>query len=149
MRPTRDELGIALATAWSRMSTCGRRHVGCVLVDAAGHQLASGYNGAAAGTIHCTEVPCPGRDLPSGTGLEKCEAIHAEQNALIRCPDSTRIHTAYVTTSPCLHCVKMLMNTACLRIVFSERYAHDEEAAELWERGHGRVWVHHGSTHLD
>ena len=133
-RITRDELGLLLAHAWSLRGTCARRRVGCVLVDVDGYQLASGYNGPAAGQVHCTETPCPGVGLPSGIGLENCEALHAEQNALLRCPDVRLVHTAYVTNSPCITCVKLLMNTGCQRIVFAERYAHDEPARALWQR---------------
>jgi hypothetical protein len=40
--------------------------------------------------------------LPSGTGLDVCEAIHAEQNALLQCKDVEQIDTAYVTAMPCM-----------------------------------------------
>lgn len=134
-RFTKDELGLALAQSWSLRGTCARRQVGCVLFDADGVELSSGYNGPAAGEPHCIDVPCPGAKLASGTGLELCEAIHAEANALLKCPDVRRISTAYVTHSPCLHCVKLLMNTGCRRIVFLHKYAHDEASQKLWTRG--------------
>lgn len=142
MRITRDELGLELAAVWAKRGTCARRRVGCVLVDADGYQLSAGYNGPASGEAHCTEHPCPGAGLPSGTGLDKCEAIHAEANALLRCPDVRLIHTAYVTASPCVHCVKLLMNTGCRLIVFSERYAHDDTARTLWTKNAEREWIH-------
>jgi len=142
-RPTRDETGLALALVWAKRGTCARRRVGCVLFDADGYQLAAGYNGPAADEPHCVDRPCPGASLPSGTGLEACQALHAEWNALQRCPDVRLIHTCYVTSSPCVTCTKMLMNTGCHRIVFAERYAHDEKAAELWRRYRpSREWIH-------
>lgn len=134
VRPDRDQLGLRLASVWSMRGTCARRRVGCVLMDRDGYQLSAGYNGPAAGEAHCTEYPCAGATQPSGQGLDLCEAIHAEANAILRCPDIRQIHVAYVTASPCIHCVKLLMNTACERIVFSERYAHDEAAKALWLR---------------
>lgn len=151
MRPTRDQTGLALAAIWAKRGTCSRRQVGCVLFDAHGVELSSGYNGPAAGEPHCFDRPCPGAGLPTGTGLELCEAIHAEANALLFCPDVRLVHTAYVTTSPCLHCVKLLMNTGCRRIVFSHRYTHDDASRELWTRGKApehilgntdRTWEH-------
>lgn len=139
-RPSRDSTGLSLAAIWARRGTCARRQVGCVLFDKRGVQLASGYNGAAPQQPHCTDTPCKGIGLPSGQGLELCEAIHAEQNALLQCADISQIETCYVTHSPCVHCVKMLLRSSTKRIVFTERYAHDQAARELWEKA-GRVWV--------
>ena len=154
MRPTKDEWGIELARVTARRATCLRRHVGCVLVDIRGHVLATGYNGVAAGLPHCNEETqwisqdggysvyghaCSGARSPSGTNLEGCQAIHAEQNALLQCRNVWEIHTCYVTVSPCVSCVKMLLNTSCTRIVFGEKYPHDA-ARQLWEES-GRAWI--------
>lgn len=81
---------------------------------------------------------CPGADSPSGTNLDGCQAIHAEQNALLQCRDVHSIHTCYVTASPCITCVKLLLNTSCEKIVFVEEYPH-KAAQELWVQA-GRVW---------
>jgi dCMP deaminase len=139
VRPARDDTGIELASVWAERGTCARRRVGCVLFDADGYQLASGYNGPHAGAAHCTEHPCRGAGLPSGTGLDECEALHAEWNALARCADVRAIHTCYVTASPCVTCVKMLLGTGCRRIVFVEEYPH-LEAKTRWLQA-GREWV--------
>lgn len=150
-RPSWDETGLALAAVWALRGTCVRRQVGCQLLDAQGIPIGSGYNGPGPGQQHCIEKPCPGALAPSGTALEACEAIHAEQNALISCPDISRIATIYVTHSPCVHCVKMLLRTPASRIVFLERYAHDEPAEKLWTArflfnmhpaAEYRTWVH-------
>lgn len=131
-RISRDEAGMELAAVWAQRGTCARRRVGCVLMDVEGHVLSSGYNGPASGQPHCVDHPCPGAGRASGTGLDECEALHAEWNAIARCPDIARIHACYVSSSPCVTCVKMLMNTGCRRIVFGERYAHDGAAERLW-----------------
>ena len=133
-RPSKDQWGIAMASLASTRSTCHRRKVGCVLVNSRGHVMATGYNGVAARMPHCIEHPeiCPGRDAPSGTGLDGCQAIHAEQNALLQCKDVYAIDTCYTTASPCMTCVKLLLNTGCRRIVFMEEYPHPQ-AKELWE----------------
>lgn len=143
-RPTRDQTGLALACVWAARGTCARRQVGCVLLDVDGWQIGSGYNGPAKGRPHCTDHPCIGTGYPSGEGLELCEATHAEQNALLQCQDIRQIDTCYVTHSPCLHCVKLLLNTSCRRVVFSVAYAHDEPARKLWTRDsvREREWVH-------
>jgi len=143
MRITRDLLGLKLAKMWSLRGTCARRQVGCVLFDDVGYQIGAGFNGPASGLPHCIDTPCRGANHAPGTGLELCEAIHAEANALLRCPDVREIFTAYVTHSPCIHCVKLLMNTACVRIVFEEKYAHDEEARKMWLKSDPRrSWEH-------
>ena len=144
-RLTRDEWGLEMAKTVSMRATCLRRSVGCVLTDQKGHILATGFNGVARGLPHCNEAhPCVGACAPSGTQLDACDAIHAEQNALLQCGDVERVSTCYVTVSPCVTCVKLLLNTSCQRIVFIERYAHDEAANRLWERV-DRAWIHRPS----
>lgn len=132
MRPSKDQHYICMAELTSQRATCARRKVGCVLVDDRGDLLSNGYNGVARGQVHCTSENCKGATCPSGQGLDMCEAIHAEANALLQCPNIYRIHTAYVTTAPCVHCIKLLMNTSCQRIVFKEDYPHSAESRRLW-----------------
>jgi len=133
MRPSIDEIGLRIAETWALRATCARRQVGCSLFDSTGHLLATGYNGPASGQPNCEpDNPCLGYGAPSGQSLQLCEAIHAEANALLRCADVTRIHTCYVTHSPCLDCVKLLLNTSCMRIIFRTRYAHDEASKMRW-----------------
>jgi len=150
-----------LARATAKRSTCLRRQVGCVLLDQYGHIIATGYNGVAAGMPHCNEMnphydepapkglvrpkyihACSGAASPSGTNLEGCEAIHAEQNALLQCKDAQSIHTCVVTASPCITCVKLLMNTGCRQIVFAEEYPHPA-AGELWRRSRPQHFAWH------
>lgn len=148
MRPSRDEWAMKLALLTAQRATCRRRKVGCVLLNARGHVLATGYNGVAAGLPHCNQHDpfhpigfphaCAGASAPSGQSLDACQAIHAEQNAMLQCRDVYSIHTAYVTASPCMTCIKLLLNTTCERIVFVEEYPHPE-ARKLWESA-GRAW---------
>lgn len=143
MRPDKDTYFLQMARLVASRTTCCRRAVGCVLVDARGHVLATGYNGVAAGLPHCnahdpfhpTGYPfaCGGASSPSGTNLEGCEAIHAEQNAVLQCRDIWAIDTVYCTTEPCMTCTKLLLNTGAQRVVFSETYPHSR-GRELWSR---------------
>lgn len=138
---SRDEWAVAMAALTAERSTCLRRHVGCVLLDARGHVLSTGYNGVASGQPHCNEIQaCPGHASPSGTNLDGCLALHAEQNALLQCRDPYVIDTCYVTTSPCMTCTKLLLNTSCRRIVFIEAYPDSGAAKHLWESA-GRSWI--------
>ena len=148
MRPSRDEWAMQLALLTAKRATCLRRQVGCVLLNARGHVMATGYNGVASGLPHCNHHDpfcdvgfphaCSGAKASSGQDLDGCQAIHAEQNALLQCRDVYQIHTAYVTASPCVTCTKLLLNTSCERIVYLDEYPHSAARA-LWV-GAGRAW---------
>lgn len=112
--------------------------MGCVLVDARNRILSTGYNGVASGRTHCVDVACPGANLKSGMGLDSCEAIHAEINALIHCRDIYSVHKAYLTTTPCISCIKALLASSCQEIIASSEYPH-KEAQNLWVHS-GRSW---------
>jgi dCMP deaminase len=141
-RLSKVEYYMQLAALVARRASCRRRQVGCVMVNAAGHVLSTGYNGPARGVPNCTDTPCRGSNYPSGEGLELCEAIHAEQNALLQCPDVNVIDTCYATTEPCAHCAKLLLNTGCQRVIFSEPYQQGG-GSEQWSRGRlPGNWLH-------
>jgi dCMP deaminase len=138
-----DEYFIKMAKLASMRGACARRQVGCILTNTLNHVIATGYNGRARGIVNCLERPCKGAKAPSGSNLEGCEAIHAEQNALLQCKNVEEIYTAYCTASPCVHCVKLLLNTSCERIVFSEHYPGHEESRRLWESSRPiSTWEH-------
>jgi len=139
-----------VAKVLANRSTCHRRKVGAVAVDAYGRILAAAHNGVPKGQRHCGNLGdsdglCPGAYQLSGQGLDLCQAIHAEQNLLVFLADPMKVEAVYVTCSPCVHCVKMLMNTSCRRIVFEERYSHDGAARELWNQT-GGTWECLGPT---
>lgn len=140
MRRSIIHVMLDIAGSISQRSTCCRRKVGCVLLDKQHRVLSMGHNGVAMGQPHCIDHPCKGAELPSGTGLDLCQAIHAEQNALMFCPDVMKIEDCVVTASPCVTCVKMLLNTSCNSIYFLEEYPQPD-AEKMW-RDAGRAWVH-------
>lgn len=129
-RLDRDDYFMRMAHVVSLRGTCPRRWIGTVLVDRHGHVLATGYNGVAAGRPHCIETPCPGANQPKGQG-SACEAIHAEQNALLQLADMHAVETVYTTESPCPVCMKLLLNTSAERIVCFDLYPHGD-APRLW-----------------
>lgn len=140
-RPTIAETFLEVANVLAKRSTCIRRAVGCVLVDNRNHIIGTGYNGVAPGEPHCIDTPCKGAQLPSGVGHDICEAVHAEQNALLQCKDVWQIDTCYTTTAPCMACTKLLLNTSCQTIIFDVAYNVHCEAEDLWRRA-GRTWIH-------
>jgi dCMP deaminase len=140
MRKSKLQYFIDLAKLVSSRASCSRRQVGCVLVDEHDHVLSTGYNGPPKGIPNCTDKPCAGAHLPSGQGLDVCQAVHAEMNAVIQCKDVHAITKAYVTTAPCLHCLKVLANTSCQEILFVDDYPGSERSKDMWEMI-GRKWT--------
>lgn len=152
---------LGVASVLARRSTCAKAAVGCVLCDAHGRILSTGYNGVARGQPHCNAVGyvnpaaqrrvvflepypahgatqlvhphrCAGADAPAGADL--CEAIHAEANALLWCRDPDAVRTAYVTLSPCMRCAKELLQTGLKQLVYGAPYTQEPQALELLRR---------------
>ena len=139
MRPLIDETMLEVAAVLAKRSTCIKAAVGCVLTDARGRILATGYNGVANGQPHCNEgFLCAGHERPPGS--ESCQAVHAEVNALMQCRDVDAIHTVYCSTEPCFRCTKELLNTGASRVVFTSVYGPEPQAGALW-RSAGREWI--------
>ena len=140
-RPPTDFYFLRMAYLVSERGTCARRKVGCIFVNKRNHVIATGYNGNPSGFIHCINQPCDGAKSKSGEDLDKCQAIHAEQNALLQCKDVYDIDRVYTTLEPCVHCIKLLLNTSAKQIIFGEKYVHDL-ARSLWEiSGRGYTYI--------
>lgn len=122
MRPTIEQYFINMAHLVATRSTCSRRAVGCVLIDKDNHVISTGYNGVPKGAIHCTSQKCDGAKFESGVELDQCRALHAECNAIAHCSNPKNIHAAYVTTSPCMSCMKLLVATGCRLVMASDLY---------------------------
>ena len=154
MRPPIDKTMLDVAEVLSKRSTCIKAKVGCVLTDAKGRIIGSGYNGVARGQKHCNEKftsltqgpanllgtyphKCAGHDLPPGS--ETCQAVHAETNALIQCREPDAIDSVYCTAEPCFRCAKELLNTGARRVVFRRLYGPEPQAGALWQAA-GREW---------
>jgi len=132
VRPSLDDVMIAVAFCLAQRATCVKRQVGCVLVDKRGRILSAGYNGVAAGLPHCTDTPCVGAKSPAGS--DTCQAVHAELNALMECRDVQQVHTCYVTTLPCNNCMKTLLNTSCQHIAYLEEHDHAAHVISEWSK---------------
>ena len=140
MREPVDWYFLKMALLVAQRGTCARRKVGCILVNEKKHVVATGYNGNPAGQKHCIDQPCKGAMAKSGSDLELCEAIHAEQNALLQCKNVYEINKVYCTVSPCIHCIKLLLNTSAKSIIFSEEYIN-QEGKSLWMKTNGLNWT--------
>ncbi len=139
-RPSWDEYFMEMAELTAKRSTCLRRKVGAVIVKDR-HAVATGYNGAPRGIMHCEEKGgCLRQQLnvPSGQRHELCRALHAEQNAIIQAAvmgNSIEGGTIYITHQPCAICAKMIINAGITRIVIREGYPDELAASILDEAG--------------
>ena len=129
-RPDFDEYCLKIASVVGERATCRRHHMGAIAVRDK-HILTTGYNGAPAGAKDCLELGCLRDELgiPSGTRVEICRAIHAEQNVIIQAGlhgVSLEGSTVYCTHTPCVLCAKMLVNAKIARFVSFGKYADDE-----------------------
>jgi dCMP deaminase len=119
----KDEVFLRMALELSRLGTCCRLKVGCILLRPDGGIASGGYNGALPGMPHCTPESC-------GPGQRCLHTSHAEENALGFCDGP--VATAYVTDEPCLVCTRAMVRRGIRRVVFLRPYASiaDLERAE-------------------
>ena len=125
-RPSWDEYFLQVADLVSKRATCLRRRVGAVLVRDK-KILATGYNGAPSGLVHCFDIGCIREKLkiPSGERHELCRGLHAEQNVILQAAlygTSTKGSILYLTNQPCVICAKMLINAGISEIVIAGSY---------------------------
>ena len=131
-RIDKHEAMMQVAEIISQRATCIRRSVGAVITNKDGIVLATGFNGVPQGLDHCNEKsPCTDSKADSGTRVDECLAIDAEQNALIQLSNFEQADNIYVTTSPCIHCTKMLLNTKIQTIYYKEEYI---AGLSLWRK---------------
>ncbi len=133
-RPSYDEYFMEMAHVVAKRSTCLRRRVGAILVKDK-HILSTGYNGAPKGLKHCSETGCLREDqnIPSGQRHELCRGLHAEQNVIIQAAVfgvSIKGSVLYCTNTPCVVCVKMLINAGVTEIIYAGDYP-DELAKQM------------------
>ena len=119
----------------ARRSTCTRATVGAVIVRDR-IILATGYNGSPSGMPHCSEAGCLvySSTTPDGETEENCfRTIHAEINAIAQAAKtgvSILGSDIYITHSPCIQCLKVLINTGIGRVFYAKPYKL-ERTAEL------------------
>ena len=110
------------ATIANKRSLDNRLKVGAIVVpeDNTGI-IALGYNGGPKGLYNVPQSLEPG----------KSQFVHAEANALIKCPYHYPVKKhMYVTHSPCQECARMIINAGIARVVYGELY-RDTSSIEL------------------
>ena len=124
-----DKRFMQMAFTIADWSSCYRagRSIGCVIVKDK-RIMTTGYNGAPAGIKTCRDKGECMRDklgIPSGTRMETCYAVHAEQNAIVQAAKlgvSIDGATLYCTHQPCSMCCKMIINSGIRRVVYEQGY---------------------------
>lgn len=117
-----DTVYLNLARMVALRGTCPRAQVGAVLVRQ-GRPLSVGYNGAAPGMPHCTDLR---DDAPVGCNDDGCNnAIHAELNAIAyaaRVGLVTKGATLYCTHQPCIPCGQAIVSAGIVRVCYVYEY---------------------------
>jgi dCMP deaminase len=126
-RPSWDEYFIQIAELTSKRSNCIKRQVGCIIVKD-NRILSLGYNGTPQNTKNCFEGGCLrcSNNETAGTNLDLCMCIHAEENALLYVSkNELENSTLYVTLSPCIGCVKKILQCKIKKVVYIDDYSEN------------------------
>ncbi|HYQ58061.1 MAG TPA: dCMP deaminase family protein [Draconibacterium sp.] len=110
-----DQRYLKMADIWAQNSYCKRRQVGALIVKDK-MIISDGYNGTPSGF----ENICEDEDNKT-----KPYVLHAEANAITKVAKSGNSSdgaTLYVTSSPCLECSKLIIQSGIKRVVFTENY---------------------------
>lgn len=121
-----DKRYLRMASIWAENSYCTRRKVGALIVKDK-MIISDGYNGTPSGFENVCELE---------DGTTKPYVLHAEANAITkiaRSGNNSEGATLYVTTSPCLECSKLIIQSGIKRVVYSEKYRL-EDGIELLKR---------------
>ena len=138
-RPSWDDYFLALAEQVSRRSPDPDTKHGCVLVDSDHRVISTGYNGTPIGVQNCYEGGCPrcASDAPTGTSLDTCLCVHAEENAICfaaRHGARTEGGILFSTTRPCFGCLKESIQAGIVRIVYVEPYDYEPELEDVYQQ---------------
>ena len=134
-RPSWDSYFMSIAHVVATRANCSRRQVAAVVV-ADKRIISTGYNGTPRKVTNCFAGGCArcAGTAPSGTSLEECICVHAEQNAICQAAYyGIRLEgaTIYVTISPCLTCAKLLINAGIKEVVYGGDYPFTEQTEKL------------------
>ena len=110
-----DARYLRMAQIWAENSYCRRRQVGALIVKNK-MIISDGYNGTPVGFENVCE------DENDHT---KPYVLHAEANAITKVAQSNNSSsgaTLYVTSSPCIECAKLIIQSGIKRVVYGEVY---------------------------
>lgn len=144
VRPSKDAYYLGIAKAVAQRATCLRRIYGAVIVNN-DEIVSTGYNGAPRGERNCCDTgKCYRRlhQVPHGQMIERCVAVHAEENAIISASRrEMQGATLYLwgmdvetgkelpNPEPCLQCWRRIHNAGIVRVVTVGGDAHAPQSA--------------------
>lgn len=137
-----DRRYLEMAQIWAKNSYCKRRQVGALIVQEK-MIISDGYNGTPSGF----ENNCEDEDNKT-----KPYVLHAEANAITKVAksnNSSENATLYVTTSPCLECAKLIIQSGIKRVVFSDKYHNQDGLVILEKAGVEVVFIDFGKELRD
>jgi len=121
-----DRRYLEMARIWAQNSYCKRKQVGALIVKDK-MIISDGYNGTPSGFENNCE---------DDENKTKPYVLHAEANAITKVAksnNSSENATLYITTSPCLECSKLIIQSGIRRVVFNDKY-RNEDGLKLLER---------------
>ncbi len=121
-----DKRYLEMASIWAQNSYCKRRQVGALIVKDR-MIISDGYNGTPSGFEN---------DCEDESNKTKAYVLHAEANAITKVSKSNNSSegaTLYITTSPCLECSKLIIQSGIKRVVFSDLY-HNDDGLQILKR---------------
>ena len=110
-----DKRYLKMARIWASNSYCIRRQVGALLVKDK-MIISDGYNGTPSGFEN---------ECEDDHDTTKSYVLHAEANAITKVAKSNNSSdgsTLYITTSPCMECSKLIIQSGIIRVVYQEKY---------------------------
>ena len=132
-----DDVMMTTAGTFAELSYCEKRKVGAVLVRD-NRIISTGYNGTISGDENECEEPCSachgdGIDYNGSTcdvcdgkrTVTKLTTVHAEQNIITHAAKygiPTNDCILYVTTSPCEHCAKLIIQAGIKKVIYKDVY---------------------------
>ena len=150
-RPSFDENFAEMLPVIAKRSTCFRHQIGALIVKD-NKIVSSGYNGNPRTFPHCDEMGCIRDELgiKSGTQMETCTGVHAEQNALLQAGKMADGATLYCNAFPCRICARLIINAKLARVVIpkSSNYA-DKDGMRLLKSAGMKITNEFGKPEWD
>jgi dCMP deaminase len=114
-----DKHYLEMAEIWAKNSYCKRKQVGALIVKDK-MIISDGFNGTPSGF----ENECEDENF-----ITKPYVLHAEANAITKVAKSgnnSKGATLYITTSPCIECAKLIIQSGIIRVVYAKQYSKTE-----------------------
>ena len=129
-----DKRYLEMALIWAKNSYCIRRQVGALIVKEK-MIISDGYNGTPSGFENKCE---------DDNNVTKPYVLHAEANAITKVAkshNSSENATLYVTTSPCMECAKLIIQSGIKRVVYCNKYRKTDGLELLMRAGIEIVFI--------